>query len=118
MYILQNQDGYFLAKSGEWVDGREPSQLFKTNHHDEAVNQLFEVNSRDYSLRITMMICEPNTKGQPIIPEDQLPPILAPILDSSEDEKTTKEMDSLENTAQSSLELTSSEQPSNEVLAS
>lgn len=76
MYILQNQDGYFLAKSGQWVDGREPVQLFRTVHNDEAVNQMFETNSRDFSLRISIMTCEVSSKGWPVIPEDQLPPPL------------------------------------------
>ncbi len=76
MYILQNQEGYFLSKSAEWIDGREPSQLFRTLHRDEAVNQLFEVNSRDFSLRITLLECEATAKNLPIITEDQLPPPL------------------------------------------
>lgn len=73
MYILHNQKGYFLARSGEWVDGREPAQLFKTQHHDAALNQLFEVNNRDVSLRITVMNCAVTPKGLPIIPADPLP---------------------------------------------
>jgi len=84
MFILQNQDGYFLSKSDGWVDGREPNTLFRTLHKDEALNQLFESNSQDYSLRITIVNCEANNKKQPIIPEDQLPP---PILDNTESEK-------------------------------
>jgi len=83
MFILQNQDGYFLSKSGDWVDGREPNTLFRTLHKDEALNQLFESNSQDYSLRITIFDCEANSKKQPIIPEEQLPP---PKLDNSESE--------------------------------
>jgi len=75
MFILQNQDGYFLSKSGDWVDGREPNTLFRTLFKDEALNQLFESNSQDHSLRITIFTCEANTKKQPVIPEDQLPPI-------------------------------------------
>ena len=84
MYILQNQEGYFLAKSGQWTDGREPSQLFRTAHQDEAANQLFEVNSRDYSLRIKMVNCETNPKGIPIIAEEQLPPPLPVVTDQAD----------------------------------
>ncbi len=85
MYILQNQEGYFLSKSGEWTDGREASQLFRTLHRDEAVNQLFEVNSRDFSLRITLLECEATSKNLPIITEDQLPPPL-PIVEDPQNE--------------------------------
>lgn len=76
MFILQNQDGYFLSKSGEWLDGREPTSLFRTLHRDEAVNQLFEINSQDYSLRITIVSCEQTPKKLPIIPDELLPPPL------------------------------------------
>jgi hypothetical protein len=75
MYVIQNQHDYFLAKNGEWLDGREPTQLYKTNHKDEALNQMFEANSRDYSLRLQLLDCEINAKKQPIIPEDKLPPV-------------------------------------------
>ncbi|MEO0442649.1 MAG: hypothetical protein AAFZ92_02770 [Pseudomonadota bacterium] len=73
MFILQNQNGYFLAKSGEWIDGRQPQLLFRTLHKDEALNQLFEANSRDHALRINLMQCEISSKKLPIIPEALLP---------------------------------------------
>jgi len=76
MFILQNQDGYFLAKSGAWSDGREPNTLFRTLHRDEAANQLFEANSKDYSLRITVIHCEMNLKKVPIIASELLPPAI------------------------------------------
>lgn len=74
MFILQNQDGYFLAKSGNWADGRDPNALFRTLYRDEAVNQLFEANSKDYNLRITILSCEMNPKKVPIIEKALLPP--------------------------------------------
>jgi hypothetical protein len=88
MFIIQNQDGYFLAKSGEWLDGREPGQLFKTLLKDEAVNQMFEANSRDYNLRLSLLECEINSKKQPHIPEDKLPPSLEESPDTSSDSET------------------------------
>lgn len=81
MFILQNQDGYFLSKSGEWLDGREPSALFRTTLKDEAVNQLFETNSKDYSLRIAILECEANLKKHPVIATEHLPP---PIIDNAD----------------------------------
>lgn len=81
MYIIRNQDGYFLAKPGlskcgEWADGREPSYLFRTQYRDEATNQLFETNSKDFSLRLSVVECDTNSKGLPIIPDELLPPPL------------------------------------------
>jgi hypothetical protein len=83
MYILHNQDGYFLTKSGDWSDGRELPPLFKTIHRDEAVNQLFETNSKDYNLRISLLECEINSKNMPLIPDEKLPSVLQKPVDSN-----------------------------------
>ena len=84
MYILHNQDGYFLTKSGDWVDGRELAPIFKTIHKDEAINQLFEVNSKDHNLRISLLECEVNSKNMPLIPTDKLPPALEVATESGD----------------------------------
>ncbi len=87
--ILQNQDGYFLSKSGQWLDGREPAALYRTVHRDEAVNQLFEANSQDYNLRISILSCDINSKKHPLIPDDILPP----PLENPESEVISNEID-------------------------
>jgi hypothetical protein len=83
MYILLNQEGYFLTKSGGWSDGRELPPLFKTIHKDEAVNQLFETNSKDYNLRLSLLECEINSKKMPLIPNEKLPPVLQKPVDAN-----------------------------------
>lgn len=83
MYILHNQDGYFLTKSGDWSDGRELTPLFKTIHKDEAINQLFETNSKDYNLRLSLLECEINSKKMPLIPNEKLPPVLQKPADAN-----------------------------------
>ncbi len=82
LYILQNQQGYYLKKMGadktlEWVDGQEPNQLFRTIHKDEAVNMMCETNSQDVELRMTIKEYPAHAKKYPIIPIDDLPPPLA-----------------------------------------
>ncbi|MFA0810451.1 hypothetical protein [Microbulbifer epialgicus] len=72
VYVLTNQHQQFLSKSGEWLDGREPNKLFRSEHKDVAINQMFEANTRDVSLRIELLQCELNTKGHPLVPEDSL----------------------------------------------
>ena len=90
LYILQNQQGYFLQKkSGDkkasdstnktsyiWGDGRETSKIFRTTHKDEAINMMFEAGSQDVELRISIKEYTANTKGLPIIADDDLPPPL------------------------------------------
>ena len=90
MYIVQNQDGYFLTKAGEWADGREPGQLFKTRNKDEAANELFEANSHDFDLRLQLLLCETNTRGQILIADELLPPPLGIKLEEQPMAETTE----------------------------
>ncbi|WP_444899494.1 hypothetical protein ACJJIX_07110 [Microbulbifer sp. VAAC004] len=72
VYVLTNQHQQFLSKSGEWLDGREPNKLFRSEHKDVAINQMFEANTRDVGLRIELLQCALNPKAQPLIPEEAL----------------------------------------------
>lgn len=74
IYLLQNQDKLFLGRHNEWVDGRDLTCLFKTRHKDEALNELFEVNSKEISQRIRVLECECAKNGQPIIDPAIMPP--------------------------------------------
>lgn len=78
IYLLQNQHKRLLNKQGEWVDGREASTLFRTPHRDEALNQMIEVNARDYTLRIRILECTLNERGIPLLKDEDLPPLGEP----------------------------------------
>ncbi|MBU2886326.1 hypothetical protein KO507_11175 [Gilvimarinus agarilyticus] len=65
-----------MSKQRAWVDGREAASLYRTPHRDEAVNEKFEVNSKDYSQRVTLVTCTLNDRGVPMIDPAILP---API---------------------------------------
>lgn len=97
LYVLQNQHGYFLAKHKNdgvnWLDGRVANQLFTTLHKDEAINVLFEVNSQDVTLRISIKEYEMNSKKHPIIPENDLPP---PLIIPAEAETVNAEIPNTE----------------------
>lgn len=73
VFILQNQDGYFLSKQKEWVDGRDASLLYRSPHRDEALNQMVEVNSKDYTQRISIVDCQLNEKRHPELDPEKLP---------------------------------------------
>lgn len=75
VFLLQNQHKQLCGKSGDWLDGRNPTALFRSAHKDEAINQQFEAGSKDYSLRIHLLECELNAKRQPIIEAEDLPPL-------------------------------------------
>lgn len=86
LFIIHNQDGYFLGKSGDWLDGREPTQLFRAQHKDEAVNQLFEANHQNVELRLSILECAAKTRLIPDIPAEKMPPpILKAATNASED---------------------------------
>ena len=67
VFILQNQHQHYLSKQNLWLDGRDPGALFKTLHKDEAINQMVEVSSKDYTQRIKILVVEQNEKGLPMI---------------------------------------------------
>lgn len=73
LFILQNHDNLFLGRQKEWLDGHDPAGLFKTPHKDEAVNQVFEISSKDYTQRIKVVSCKANEKGLPVIEPELLP---------------------------------------------
>jgi hypothetical protein len=74
LFILQNQDKLFLGRQKEWLDGRDSGSLFKTPYKDEAVNQMFEVSSKDYTQRIKILGCAVSEKGLPVIDAELMPP--------------------------------------------
>lgn len=50
-YVVRNQLGQYLTKKGEWCSGKDASPIFWKQHFDEALNQLFEINTKDIELR-------------------------------------------------------------------
>jgi len=72
-FILQNQNKHFFGKNKEWVDGYDANALFKTLYKDEAINQMVEISSKDYTQRVKVIGCELNEKGLPIIDADIMP---------------------------------------------
>lgn len=72
LYILRNQAGAFLGKQKDWLDGRDRGALYKTPHKDEAINQMVEVNTKDFEQRITVLACQSDQRGLPVLnDEDQ-----------------------------------------------
>jgi hypothetical protein len=91
VFILQNQAGLFLGKQNQWLDGRDLALLYKTEHKDEAVNQVFEASSKDYTQRIKIITCAVNEKGLPIIDPDIMPePIPKQVRDLFESESVVE----------------------------
>jgi len=75
VYLVKNQQGYFATKQKAWECGRDPKLLFKTAHKDEAINMVFELSSKDISLRAEVIAVEQNDKNLPIV-EVTAPPVV------------------------------------------
>jgi len=84
VFILQNQHQQFLDKSGLWVDGSEATALAKTNHKDEALNLKAEQSVRHPELRIQILSCPTNHKGQPKIDVPDMAETNEPLCDTEE----------------------------------
>lgn len=67
VFVIKNQQGLYLSKQQEWVDGADNHSLYRTRHRDEATNTVFEVSSRDIYLRAETVICELDAKGNPAL---------------------------------------------------
>lgn len=63
VFIIQNHDRTYLTKHGEWADGTETSQLFRSSHKDEAINTKVEQSVRNPRLRLRIINAELTDKG-------------------------------------------------------
>ena len=73
VYVIRNQQGHYWGKSKQWVDGSDPRAVMRAKHRDEAVNNLFELSSKDFELRGEVVAAEVNERGEPIIEPSQIP---------------------------------------------
>lgn len=67
IFVIRNQNGHYLGRNGEWLDGSHVPALFRTEHRDAAVNELVEVNLRDFDLRGEIVACEAETGDYPVV---------------------------------------------------
>jgi hypothetical protein len=94
IYVIRNQNQHYLGRRGEWLDGSHVPGLFRTEHRDAAVNELVEVNMRDFDLRGEIIACEADDSGYPVVE------VLNPIPEAAE-EPATEAPANAESTAES-----------------
>ena len=91
-FVIRNQDGQYLTKKSEWVSGKEAIGLYHQAHHDQALNQLIEVNAKDIYLRGTILELDLCEKRRPVVleygPDPEQPELLS---EGAELEKTVSE---------------------------
>ena len=67
LFVIRNQNQHYLGRHHEWVDGSHRPALFRTPYRDVAVNELFEVNVKDFALRGEIIACDTDDKGYPVV---------------------------------------------------
>ena len=67
IYILQTQDQRTLNKDLEWSSEADRNLVYRTSHRDAALNQLIELNAKDINLRASIVECDADAKGQPVL---------------------------------------------------
>lgn len=85
VFVIRNQHGHYWGKSKAWVDGSQPRYVLRTKHHDEAVNTLFELGSKDFELRGDVLAAQLSERGEPIIEPSQIPLPIDPADELPED---------------------------------
>ena len=79
VFVIRNQNGHYLGKQQQWLDGRDRRLLYRTPHRDEAVNVVFELSSKDIYLRAEPLLCELDNShpvveaGPPLLLEQAAP---------------------------------------------
>ena len=56
-FVIRNQLGHYWSKLGAWILGDRAGQVAFWDHHDEAINMLFELGSKDTALRGDVVLC-------------------------------------------------------------
>jgi hypothetical protein len=70
VYVIRNQSGAYLSKAREWLHEREPRQLARFRHRDEAVNTLVELSAKDVALRGEVVAVPLGERGEPALPAE------------------------------------------------
>ncbi|MDP4650913.1 MAG: hypothetical protein NWQ24_01170 [Haliea sp.] len=73
VFVVSNQLGHYWGKSKAWVDGRDSRPVARLKHRDEAVNLLFELSSKDVTLRGEVLATAVDSRGDPVIEPSQHP---------------------------------------------
>ncbi|MFT6956289.1 MAG: hypothetical protein ACJAYC_001293 [Halieaceae bacterium] len=85
LFVIRNQLGHYWGKSKMWVDGNDPKASMRLKHHDEALNTLFELSSKDVELRGEILPVELNSRGYPVLEVSAVPlPEIPAVEDAGE----------------------------------
>lgn len=70
VFVIRNQHQQYLQKKMTWHSGKDNASLYNTDHHDEALNTLLELNSKDIELRGEILSVDRDEKKNPLVEID------------------------------------------------
>ncbi|MCK5880278.1 MAG: hypothetical protein KAG18_00305 [Sinobacterium sp.] len=70
VYVIKNQQALYLNKQHIWVSAKEVKSVYRTEHRDEALNTLIEVNAKDIAVRGEIIKVVLNENKQPELATD------------------------------------------------
>lgn len=73
VFLLKNQHGNFLEKSGEWVNPTQSKSLYRTLHRDEAINQKVELAVKNADLRVEITTGQVGPEGKLVLQHCDIP---------------------------------------------
>ena len=73
VFVIQNNEGRFWSKQDAWCAPDEPGTLYRSTHRDEAINELFELTTRDITLRARVVEVSSTSRGAPLVDDVPLP---------------------------------------------
>ena len=72
-FIIINQDGHYWGRGKVWVDGSDTGKVAPFDHRDEASNTVFELSSKDFSLRASIEVVELSDGKLPKLTVSEIP---------------------------------------------
>ncbi len=72
-FVIQNQNGHYWSKQKDWTDGRDRRAVYRTVDKVDAINLVFELSSKDVSLRANHLECEVDDIGNPLVEASSVP---------------------------------------------
>jgi len=67
VFVVQSDQGHYFSKHGDWLSGKDASQIFFKKYKDEALNQLIDITIKDVDVRARVVEVELNQKNLPIL---------------------------------------------------
>lgn len=67
VFVVQSAEGHYFSKHGQWLSGKEPSQIYFGKYRDEALNQLIDITIKNVDVRAKVVETQLNARNFPIL---------------------------------------------------